>query len=176
MREIKFRAWVKYTTDHRWDWAYKKAEEKMASNQDLDDDGERLRREFEEEWDKSHKPEEQISVKEYMANLDEVKISLCGQVTRLINIDVLNIMQFTGLNDRTGKAIYEGDILAINNISNIKYEVRFGNYEPYGSNERQQGFYLYDDSDSSTIPLTENYKILGNIYENPELLGERQGE
>lgn len=81
------------------------------------------------------------------------------------------VMQFTGLLDKSGKEIYEGDILAINNISNIKYEVRFGNYEPYGSNERQQGFYLYDDSDNSTIPLTENYKIVGNIYENPELLG-----
>lgn len=81
------------------------------------------------------------------------------------------ILKDTQLKDKNGKEIYEGDILAINNISNIKYEVRFGNYEPYGSNERQQGFYLYDDSDNSTIPLTENYKIVGNIYENPELLG-----
>lgn len=82
------------------------------------------------------------------------------------------IMQYTGLKDKNGTEIYEGDIIDgswINPMSKEKvmrhYQVTFnkGKYNaelighhPYGSTM------LYFENDKS--------EVIGNIYENPELL------
>ena len=76
-----------------------------------------------------------------------------------------HLMQYTGLKDKNGKEIYEGDILQRNNGS--KYVVVFENgcfkLKPIGKH-----------SEISTIAYAkhEPLKIIGNIYENPELLEE----
>ena len=74
----------------------------------------------------------------------------------------LIIEQFTGLIDKNGKEIYEGDILTYNGItSNGNEIIREVNYN--AENARfQSGMYLL----SQSIELSE---IIGNIYENPEL-------
>lgn len=80
-------------------------------------------------------------------------------------------MQCTGLKDKNGNLIYEGDILK-NNFTTAMYEVVF----------RNAGFYfrLYFKGYNETIdylPLDENFvsitEIIGNIHENPELLEEK---
>ena len=170
MRPIKFRAWVRYTTDHRWDWAYKKKEEKVAHHTErgemslVEDEETSWLNGFIDLWDRSHKPEDQFSYKEYMANLDEVSISLRGNLTTLIRLDVLEIMQFTGLLDKNGKEIYEGDIV---NDPDYKPD-RIVFYEPLGA-----GFYTKFPSGNFIERLSLSYqssKVIGNIYENPELL------
>ena len=72
-------------------------------------------------------------------------------------------MQYTGLKDKNGKEIYEGDILTYSGItSNGNKIIREVNYN--AENARfQSGMYLL----SQSIELSE---IIGNIYENPELL------
>lgn len=72
------------------------------------------------------------------------------------------VMQFTGLKDKNGKEIYEGDILTYSGItSNGSKIIREVNYNV--ENARfQSGMYLL----SQSIELSE---IIGNIYENPEL-------
>ena len=65
----------------------------------------------------------------------------------------INIMQYTGLKDKNGIEIYEGDLIYISGYG--IYEVEFPFIE------------LYDRDDINDIG-----KILGNIYENPELLME----
>ena len=72
------------------------------------------------------------------------------------------VMQFTGLKDKNGKEIYEGDILSYNGItSNDNKIIREVNYN--AENARfQSGMYLLTQS----IELSE---IIGNIYENPDL-------
>lgn len=76
--------------------------------------------------------------------------------------DRIEIMQYTGLKDKNGKEIYEGDILTYNGItSNGNKIIREVNYN--AENARfQSGMYLLTQS----IELSE---IIGNIYENPDL-------
>ena len=76
-------------------------------------------------------------------------------------------MQFTGLLDKNGKEIYEGDFLE----KNSKFYVAYCT----GMNDGLgmiAGWYLQRDDFESWIPLQYNdyYEVCGNIYENSELL------
>lgn len=74
------------------------------------------------------------------------------------------IQQFTGCHDSTNKEIYEGDILANNhgNGTNIGYVgftsgIFFLNYSD-------------ENNDELGYLLVSNIKIIGNIFEDPELI------
>ena len=69
-------------------------------------------------------------------------------------------MQYTGLKDKNGKEIYEGDILLTNNQT-YNYEVKFEDCS-FGVQTKHYGFI-------NLIGCGE-LEIIGNIYENPELL------
>ncbi len=75
------------------------------------------------------------------------------------------VEQYTGLKDKNGKEIYEGDIMEFGiagdeNRGVVGYEEDFGSYETYTS----KGYII--------APLfTSRGKVIGNIHENPELLG-----
>jgi len=75
----------------------------------------------------------------------------------------LKIMQYSGLKDKNNKEIYEGDIVTLHNS---RYKVIF--------NMEQARFVLRDDKFEMEIPFTNNnnerMEIIGNIYENPELM------
>lgn len=69
------------------------------------------------------------------------------------------IMQYTGLKDKKGKEIYEGDIVN-EGIDDMNYEVVF----------TQGGFWLDERDNETGWPDSGDIEIIGNIYENPELL------
>ena len=74
----------------------------------------------------------------------------------------LELMQFTGLQDKKGKDIYEGDIYH-NGDNKITYTVIW----------RNSGFMGKQNSSSSFVGLDywiENTEVIGNIYEHPNLL------
>jgi len=75
--------------------------------------------------------------------------------------DGLFIMQYTGLKDKNGKEIYEGDI--------VKARHDFG---PGGFEERQFTVYFNEDIGGYQWAywLMDTSEIIGNIYEHPELL------
>ena len=78
----------------------------------------------------------------------------------------IDLMQYTGLKDEYGDEIYEGDIVTLHNS---RYKVIF--------NTEEARFVLKDVFFEMDIPFTNNnnkrIEVIGNIYENSELLGEQ---
>lgn len=82
----------------------------------------------------------------------------------------IELMQYTGLKDKNEKEIYEGDIVKLranHGIGVVKY------YDEWGA------FVVEYIKPRPLAVLGMNYykediEIIGNIYENPELLGEQE--
>lgn len=70
----------------------------------------------------------------------------------------VELMQYTGLKDKNGNEIYEGDI--------VKNREWTGSVE-FDPNE---GYFFTDKTDKLRYRINSFTEIIGNIYENPELL------
>ena len=88
----------------------------------------------------------------YSLDGDSIQDGLC--------VEDFNIMQYTGLKDKNGKEIYEGDIVRLPEDEDYKY------YSIIYSKNRL-GFTL---SNGCGFGLSYGIEVVGNIYENPELL------
>lgn len=94
------------------------------------------------------------------------------------------LQQFTGLIDKTGQDIYEGDILQlVDDAGNeIKVTCEFGLHKrkmDSGYEVKIAGFAFISPLGMPTFPIIHNYagksdldimEVIGNIYENPELI------
>ena len=89
---------------------------------------------------------------------------------RFLNNDEFELMQFTGLLDKNGKEIFEGDIIQ-------HYDPNWG----YGGKyDKINDGYIYSEisfedgcfclKDSVELYNYKEYEVIGNIYSNPELL------
>ena len=88
--------------------------------------------------------------------------------------DYDSIMQSTGLKDKSGKEIFEGDILACktdDEVINLNVfwdeEHALFMFESKKYNEQEP---LAELVENNTYP----FEIIGNIYENPELLEDKE--
>lgn len=76
------------------------------------------------------------------------------------------LMQFTGLTDKNGKEIYEEDILSTKSgVYEIRYYDKVAGFGAYKGNFR-----------TAIYQLRPNFEVIGNIYENPELLEPNQSK
>jgi len=97
------------------------------------------------------------------------------EIKRMVNKLNLNfeqddfhvLMQFTGLHDKNGKEIYEGDILNTwdeeDSDENEYKEIKFKDGQWWWGNDGGNSCPLYDID-------TTRFEVIGNIYENPELI------
>ena len=116
-------------------------------------------------WDKERKT---------WGGITSITIGLDGKIFDSVASaqDRYELNQFTGLLDKNGKEIYEGDLVAID-INKTLHKVLWI--------EDLAAFNLVrvkDPFKDSCFPFDccereEHYEVIGNIYENPSLLDER---
>jgi uncharacterized phage protein (TIGR01671 family) len=87
----------------------------------------------------------------------------------------VELMQYTGLEDKNGKEIYEGDIVRTTHISLGFWRVRARKLT--GEVVYQPGAFTIGHGDAAHLisPHRDDLEVIGNIYEHPELI-EREAE
>lgn len=125
-------------------------------------------------WDKIHKTMYEV---DDIMSIDFGESEICVKTlfferTNYYKFDDIVLMQSTGLTDKNGKEIFEGDVVT---DGHTKGDIK---------NHPTLGFYMVDDSgverwfsDDSTIEDFEEdvetaariLEIIGNIYTNPDL-------
>jgi uncharacterized phage protein (TIGR01671 family) len=96
------------------------------------------------------------------------EIDLCwGGICESVCFDFKDVilMQSTGLFDKNNKEIFEGDIvLVLGSLYTVFYDIEKGSYRLKPHDDRWVVDYMSNFSHGG------NFEVVGNIYENKELL------
>ena len=101
------------------------------------------------------------------------EVYLISDITGFYAYEEFKLMQSTGLKDKNGNEIYEGDII------NYKYSRHTSTQFVVKYNEFQATFVVVDNHNDLVYTFREladyiqlnSLEVIGNIYENKELLG-----
>lgn len=118
-------------------------------------------------WDKKNKQIAEVVAIDYLAN--EVMLDYFGKMY-FLNFEYAELLQFTGLKDKNGTEIYEGDILqGTYYFRGVGwYDTGEGDVEIKGKVVYEQGG--YECQGYNLGDLTNDVEIIGNIYESPEIM------
>lgn len=105
-----------------------------------------------------------------------------GDYNRQYDVDEETIGQFTGLRDKNGREIYEGDIVRktettyrMTDLGVVRYcneEAKFVLHvtDKYGKYDFSFVKDFQSQDGHATVPCHNEYEVVGNIHDNPELL------
>lgn len=133
-------------------------------------------------WKKNNYPEmfEDIRAIDFEKNIIKIGYKLSEQTTRIDeeSLDNVILLQSTGLKDKNFKEIYEGDVVKIDNHPLQVHKAPFsglsiglninGNYVVEYSTEDM----AYFIGNWKTREVIRHSEVIGNKFENPELLRE----
>lgn len=115
-------------------------------------------------WDKETKTMIDVSL------IDFKKRELVGEhwkfgETNFMSFDEIELMKSTGLFDRNGQEIFEGDIVRVlDSTYTVFYDNERGSYRLKPHDDRWNVDYMSNFSHGG------NFEVVGNIYENKEYL------
>lgn len=83
-----------------------------------------------------------------------------------MNIDPTTLGQHTGVYDKTGRGVYEGDTLIVDGYPDFPLYIEF---------DPERGMFCFRSKEhihySSAMLPGKRFVVTGNIYDNPELIG-----
>ena len=105
--------------------------------------------------------------------IDDMFEVFCTPVIKWFEVDPETLCQFTGLYDKNGKRIWENDILMAH------LDESYPEDATYETVEWDVAGFVTHEADSIDRQYldefdTEHYEVVGNIFDNPELLQEEQ--
>ena len=119
-------------------------------------------------------------VEGYYAGVAKNNIILTGRIdiTETIGAEAFRIIpetvgQYTGLTDKNGRKIFEGDIVKRYYQSNVLFNVGVINWD---SRSAWWACQLYTMNPCFSLYDENQVEIIGNIFDNPELLENNTGK
>ena len=98
---------------------------------------------------------------------EEPSFSKTEWLNEIFKDENLVLMQYTGVKDKNEKEIYEGDIVeAATENTLFIWEVRWDGGGYFALKKGKDDWVDFDDINN----YTDGIEVIGNIYENPELL------
>lgn len=103
-------------------------------------------------------------------NLKDINWAFRWRFNENVDMEYINTLeQCTGLKDKNGKLIYEGDIVELTRARNNGWMVRGTRLEVKYNIDRYCGF-GFDDGYALTEKCAKNCIVIGNIHENADLI------
>lgn len=87
-----------------------------------------------------------------------------NEYTHGFRTEDVELMQFTGLKDKNGVEIYEGDL------------VKWLGWKGYSEVIYKDAHFLLSPNLTLSEQFSQEYEVSGNVWENPELLTPHKGE
>ena len=114
----------------------------------------------------------------FEGNLKFIGRRTVGGVSFQYSVDKIELMQSTGLKNKNGKEIFEGDILKVANNDSSWFEVvKYDHDKAMFISKEVNLKYEVPETPLYDLfsPFPFKVEVIGNIWENPDLLGTKLG-